>query len=486
MKWDEIIEQVQVEAVTGTPEHDIKGITCDSRHVRDGYIFVALRGLREDGNRYIKEAVRRGASVVITEDAPPQGLPVCHVRVTDGRQAMAEMAAALYDHPARHLQVVGVTGTNGKTTVTFMCRSILREAGRTPGLVGTVQYEIGERVIPAGRTTPEAPELHGMMDQMRTAGCRSVAMEVSSHALDQRRVYGIDFDVGVFTNLTQEHLDYHRTMEDYFEAKSILFSSLGQASKKAAAVINIDDPYGARLARMRDPRVQVITYGLNPGADVCAENIQMGETGSEFTVRTPWGGVDIKLPLPGRFNISNALAALAACGALGVDPEETEDVLAEFTTVPGRLERIPNRHGVKVCVDYAHTPDALHNVLATIREITEQRIICVFGCGGDRDRSKRMRMGTVAAQMADHSVVTTDNPRSEDPGLIAREIAQGFGASSHYEIVLDRREAMARALAMAQPGDWVLVAGKGHENYQEFANTVVVFDDREVLRTLLK
>ncbi|MBN1268072.1 MAG: UDP-N-acetylmuramoyl-L-alanyl-D-glutamate--2,6-diaminopimelate ligase, partial [Kiritimatiellae bacterium] len=351
--------------------------------------------------------------------------------------------------------------------------------------IGTVRYEIGDRLIPAGRTTPEAPELQAMMDQMVQAGCQSVVMEVSSHALDQKRVWGIDFDVGVFTNLTQDHLDYHETMENYFAAKARLFHGLGQAEKLATAAINIDDPWGQQLAGINGFKVDTLTFGVHPGARVRAEDCELSPDGSSFSLRSPWGDARVNLSLLGRFNISNALAAVSACGALGIDPRLMADVLAGIQSVPGRLEAIPNRRGLKVFVDYAHTDDALKNVLTTLREITPGRILLVFGCGGNRDRTKRPRMGAVAARLADYSVVTNDNPREEDPAEIARAVVEGFGEQTHYEVLLNREEAIARAVRMAQFGDVVLIAGKGHENYQEFAHTVVPFDDREVARSLL-
>jgi UDP-N-acetylmuramoyl-L-alanyl-D-glutamate--2,6-diaminopimelate ligase len=486
MRLESLTKIIQAITVTGPDNPDITGISYDSRQVRPGHLFVAFQGRHHEGMEFIDEAITRGAVAVVSESETWSRRDICHVHVEDARRALAEIACAFSGNPSSRLEVIGVTGTNGKTTVAFMVKAILQAAGRSPGLIGTVLYEIGDRLIPAGRTTPEAPELQAMLDQMIQAGCQSVVMEVSSHALDQKRVWGIDFDVGVFTNLTRDHLDYHENMDNYFAAKTLLFRGLGQAQKVAAGVINIDDPWGMRLASINGFRVEEITFGMHPGAVVRAEEIDVSAAGSTFALKSPWGSSRVHLNVLGRFNVSNALAAIAACGSLGIEPDLMARVLGEIESVPGRLELIPNRRGMKVFVDYAHTDDALKNVLTTLREITQGRIILVFGCGGDRDRTKRPLMGSVAAQLADHSIVTTDNPRSEDPAAIARGVVEGFGEYPNYETVADREEAIGRAIKMAQVGDVVLIAGKGHENYQEFANTVVPFDDREAARNYLK
>jgi UDP-N-acetylmuramoyl-L-alanyl-D-glutamate--2,6-diaminopimelate ligase len=486
MELESLTKIIQPLTVSGRSDVDVTGITCDSRRVRPGYLFVAVKGLHEDGARYISDAVERGAVAVVSEHTGWSHPRVAHVCVEDSRRALSEISCAYYGDPAGKMQVVGVTGTNGKTTITYMVRHILQAAGRKPGLVGTVCYEMGDRRIPATRTTPEAPELQAMLDKMVQAGCRSVAMEVSSHALDQKRVWGIDFDVGVFSNLSRDHLDYHGTLEQYFAAKARLFRGLGQMKKKAVAAVNIDDPWGMRLAGIHGFRVQCVTYGSHPTSMVRADEVELGPSGSTFKLVTPWGGARVQLPLMGRFNISNALAAATACGSLGIDPRLIAEVLSDMGPVPGRLERIPNHHGLHVYVDYAHTPDALHQVLATLREVTEGRVLTVFGCGGDRDVEKRAQMGAIAAQGADYSIITNDNPRSEDPAAIARAIRSGFRRADNVEIVLERDEAIAKAIGMAEKGDVVLIAGKGHENYQQFANTVVSFDDREVARAVLK
>jgi len=485
MRLESLTKIIQPITVTGADDLDIKGISYDSRQVRPGHLFVCLHGRQHDGTDFIDEVIEKGAVAVVSESADWSREGVSHVHVEDARRALAEIACAFYGEPSSRLDVIGITGTNGKTTAAFMAKAILKVAGREPGLLGTVRYEIGERLIPAGRTTPEAPELQAMLDQMVKAGCRSAVMEVSSHALDQKRVWGIDFDVGVFTNLTQDHLDYHGNMEDYFAAKTRLFRGLGQMEKAAVAAINIDDPWGMRLATINGFRTEALCFGTHPRAAVRAEDVEVNARGSSFQLRSPWGDTRVQLRLLGRFNVSNALAAMAACGALGIKPALMAEVLGELQSVPGRMEVIPNRRGLHVFVDYAHTDDALKNVLSTVREIVGGRIILVFGCGGNRDRTKRALMGAVAERLADHSIVTSDNPRNEDPADIANDVVEGFAERDSFQIILDREEAIARALTIAEEGDVVLVAGKGHENYQEFHNTVVPFDDREVVRGLL-
>ncbi len=485
MRLEAIIQVIQSLTVQGERSADIQGVAYDSRRVREGYLFVALPGRRRRGLDFVDEAVRRGA-VAVVSDEPVRPLPgVTRIRVEDTRRALAEISCAFHGHPSSRLEVYGVTGTNGKTTASYMIRDILRAAGREPGLLGTVAYEIGARSIPANRTTPEAADLQGMLEQMLDAGCRSVAMEVSSHALDQKRVWGIDFDVGVFTNLTRDHLDYHGTMEAYFAAKSLLFRGLGQMSKHAAAVINLDDAWGQQLANTGGGWSECLTYGAHPGATLRAEGVEVSAGGSRFRVHSPWGGAEVRLGVLGRFNVSNALAAMAACAARGIEPAFSAGVLSRFRPAPGRLEPVPNPRGLRVFVDYAHTDDALANVLATLRELGPRRLIVVFGCGGDRDRAKRPLMGAVAAERADVTVLTSDNPRGENPAAIVEDIAAGFRGGRRMERIVDREQAIARALEEAAPEDIVLVAGKGHENYQEFAHTVIPFDDREVVRRLL-
>lgn len=485
MRIESLLSVIQPMTVTGPTELDISGIAYDSRQVQPGYLFVAVRGTREDGHRYIDDAIRRGAVAVVAENLARARRDVTYLRVEDARRALAEIACAFHGHPSAKLEVIGITGTNGKTTTAFMIRDILAAAGRHPGLISTVHYEIGKRCIPAGRTTPEAPDLQAMLAQMLKVGCESVVMEVSSHALEQKRVWGVDFDVGVFTNLTHDHLDYHGTIERYFAAKARLFAGLGRMEKRAAAVLNLDDPWGHQLAEMIGGWARIIPYGVHPAAEVRAEEIEIDGRGSRFRVHSPWGDAHVRLSVLGRFNVSNALAAFASAAVGGVPVATIVAALERFCGAPGRLERIPNSRGFDVFVDYAHTPDALANVLSTLRTITQRRIILVFGCGGDRDRTKRPAMGRVAGDWADHVILTSDNPRSEDPRAIIEDIVTGLPPVTRHEIILDREQAIARAIELACPGDAVLIAGKGHETYQEFCRHIVPFDDREVARRWL-
>jgi UDP-N-acetylmuramoyl-L-alanyl-D-glutamate--2,6-diaminopimelate ligase len=486
MRLESITRNIQPLIIRGSLHHDIEGISYDSRQVRKGHLFVAVPGGRQNGADYIDEAIRRGAVAVVSEtDVSVGHRDVAHLLVDDARLALAEISSAFYQHPSERIELFGVTGTNGKTTVSFMIRHILEHAERHAGLIGTVRYEIGQRIIPASRTTPEAPDIHFMLDQMLKAGCHSAVMEVSSHALDQKRVYGVDFDVGVFTNLTRDHLDYHHNMEDYFRAKSLLFRSLGQMSKHAAAAINIDDPWGMRLAGVGGLAADMIPYGFHPGAAVRAEDLELQPMGSVFRLISPWGEADVGLTLPGRYNVSNALAAITACGARGISPEVMADALHKMPPVPGRLQQLNGRNGVRAYVDYAHTDDALANVLKTLREITPGKVWVVFGCGGNRDATKRPVMGAVASAYADQVILTNDNPRKEDPAKILAEIEAGMTEGTTYKVIPDREQAIATALTGAKDGDVVLIAGKGHETYQEFATTVVPFDDVEVARKYL-
>ncbi len=485
MRIESILQVIQSVTVRGDRNLDIKGIAYDSRQVRPGYLFVALKGARHNGADFIEEAIRRGAVAVVSEESAIRRGSITHIRVDDARRALAEIACAFHNHPSVRITTIGITGTNGKTTTAFMLRGILRAAGRKPGLIGTVMYEMGERCIPASRTTPEAPDIQAMLDQMLHAGCDSAVMEVSSHALVQKRVWGVDFDVGVFTNLTRDHLDYHKTMDEYFAAKSLLFQGLGRMEKRAAAVINIDDDWGQRLAGIGGGWAALITYGFHPAADVRADATQFDERGTVFRVSSPWGQAEVRLKTLGAFNVQNALAAIASAGAIGIPLARTVEALRTFVSAPGRLEPVSNARGLRVYVDYAHTDDALERVLETLRGLATGKLMVVFGCGGDRDRGKRPRMGAAAARWADHIILTTDNPRSEDPRRIIEEIAAGIPAGASWEAELDRETAIARAIARARSGDTILIAGKGHENYQEFDRTVTPFDDREVARRLL-
>lgn len=466
--------------IVGSPEARVSGITYDSRKVRPGDLFVCIRGFVHDGHEFAAAALERGARALLVERELPLDAP--QIVVEDSRRAMGIAAARLFGDPSQELRVIGVTGTNGKTTTAFLIRDLLSHAGRRTGLIGTVVQDVGDRETPASRTTPEAADIHRLMREMVDRGCRACAMEVSSHGLVLHRTAGVAFDVGVFTNLTQDHFDFHGSIEDYLEAKLLLFRSLapGESGVKAnkAAIVNGDDPVAPRVAAAS--RVPVLTYGIRESNDLWASDVQVTATGASFVAR--WGAtrVPVRLALTGRFNVYNALAALAVGLVEGVDLQQAAAGI-EKTVVPGRFEPVHGGQEFAVIVDYAHTPDSLENVLKTARSLAEGRVICVFGAGGDRDRTKRPRMGDVAANLADYVVITSDNPRSEDPAEICRQVAEGARqrGGAPFEIVVDRREAIRRAVFMAERGDLVLIAGKGHETYQEIKGEKHHFDDRE-------
>ncbi len=480
MQLRELIQNLPGATVDGPVDREVAGLTYDSRRVTPGMVFVAIPGQHVDGHEFVGTAVERGATAVICERNKIVPGRVTKIQVNDVREAMACAARSYFQHPSSKLKVIGVTGTNGKTTVAFMIKAILESADIKTGLMGTVRYEIGDRVIPAQRTTPESIEVQQMMAQMLKADCKACVMEVSSHALDQKRVHGVDFDVGIFTNLTRDHLDYHGTMENYFTAKKRLFASLEQGPKRGASVINIDDTFGARLVDETQGVEVQLTYGFGEKSCLRATKIELNADGSRFVVEAPDRKFAIRLPLIGRHNIYNALAAIGACLALKIDVVKIQAALNALPPVSGRLEMVSAGQPFGVFVDYAHTDDALKNVLTTLREITKGRVLLAFGCGGNRDSGKRAKMGRIAAELADYTLITSDNPRKEDPAKIAAQVEEGYNAlrADAYEIELDRARAIQQIISRAQPGDSVLIAGKGHETYQEFEDTVVPFDDR--------
>jgi UDP-N-acetylmuramoyl-L-alanyl-D-glutamate--2,6-diaminopimelate ligase len=485
----EIVRQLPTLRIEGSLDREVTGITYDSRRLTPGMIFVAIPGHQVDGHQFISSAIDRGAAAVICESNGFIARRATKIKVADSREALARAAAVFYQRPSARLKVIGVTGTNGKTTVAFMVKHILEVSGVRCGLIGTVRYEIGDRVIPAGRTTPEALDIQQMMAQMTRAECAACVLEVSSHALDQKRVAEVEFDVAVFTNLTRDHLDYHGTMEAYYLAKRQLFQRNGPPGKSRTAVINVDDDFGGRLSRESGLEVQ-LTYGLNEKAVLRATRLELGRDSTRMVIQTPRGDLSCALNLIGRHNVYNALAAAGAALALDVPSAVITRALGTMPPVPGRLEPIARGQPFGVFVDYAHTDDALRNVLATLRELTRGRLLLLLGCGGSRDAGKRPRMGRVAAELADFSLITSDNPRREAPEAIAAQIEQGFREvrADGYKIELDRRRAIDDIIRMAHASDLVLIAGKGHETYQEFEDTVIPFDDRvhaaETLETL--
>ncbi|AOQ23502.1 UDP-N-acetylmuramoyl-L-alanyl-D-glutamate--2,6-diaminopimelate ligase [Moorella thermoacetica] len=484
MTLAELVAPLKVIARGGNQQVPLTGLHYDSRRIQSGFLFVAIKGFKTDGHLYIDAALERGAVAVVLaqERTLPPG--VAWVRVDDTRLALGQLAARFYDYPSRKLRLIGVTGTNGKTTTTHLIQAILEAGGRPAGLVGTIGNRLGDRVLPAEHTTPESLDLQHLLYQMASLQARAVVMEVSSHALALHRVAGTEFDVAVFTNLTQDHLDFHHDMEDYFNCKARLFQGMDQGVKTGPkyAVINGDDPYGSRLAALTP--VPVVTYGCTPGCQVRARDIHLETGGSTSLVTWPGGEAAMELRLTGRYNIYNALAALAVALQEGIDPQVAIRALGRFKGVPGRLERVDQGQPFTVVVDYAHTPDGLENVLRAARQVTRGRLLVVFGCGGDRDRGKRPLMGRAAARLSDYSIITSDNPRSEDPEAIIADILPGVrevpGAS--YQVLVDRRRAIAAALALARPGDMVVIAGKGHETYQIVKDKTLPFDDRQVAR----
>ena len=484
MKLAALIPNTATIKIDGSLDREITAITYDSRRVKPGTLFVALRGERVDGSQFVEQAIAAGAEAVVSEVAEFR-TKATNIIVADARHALADLAAAFYQHPARALKIAGITGTNGKTTTAFLLKHICEVTMHRCGLIGTVRYELGDRVLPATRTTPESLDLHDLLWQMRSAGCRAVAMEVSSHALMQSRVRGVEFDAAIFTNLTQDHLDYHKTMDAYFEAKVRLFSGLAeQTRKKGKAVINLDDRYGAQLATRFGKEIPVTTYGLGALADFRASNVRIDFSGTSYQLDAGGKSYLVRLPQIGQFNVYNSLAAIAGANALGVDVRSGVLSLANAGPVPGRLEAVPAQRQFRVFVDYAHTDDALKNVIKTCRELNPARLIVVFGCGGNRDKTKRPRMGAVVDQYADFAIVTSDNPRKEDPLAIIGDIKPGM-RRGNYEVIPDRKEAIFRAIAMAQAKDIILIAGKGHETYQEFSDHTAPFDDVAVARGAL-
>jgi UDP-N-acetylmuramoyl-L-alanyl-D-glutamate--2,6-diaminopimelate ligase len=445
--------------------------------VSDGSLFFCVRGAKVDGHDFAPQAAAAGAAALVVERELETPLP--QVLVADSRAAMAPLAARFWGEPTRELEMAGITGTNGKTTTAYLLRSILEADDRQCGLLGTVKQVVGEVEREVVRTTPEAIDLQSTFRQMLDAGDRACVMEVSSHALALRRADAIDFDVALFTNLTQDHLDFHVTMDDYFAAKRLLFEA-----GPGASVVNVDDSYGRRLAA----EIDCITFSAEGAeADYRATEVSIDAAGAEFAVEGPGESLRVRTPLPGHFNVANALGALTAAAALGVGPEIAADALSRSGRVPGRFEPVDEGQQFTVLVDYAHTPDSLENVLRAARRLTSGRLISVFGAGGDRDRDKRPKMGRVGTELSDLAVITSDNPRSEEPAAIIAQILSGVDDTDGVEVEGDRRAAISYSLAQAAPGDTVVIAGKGHEQGQEFeGGRKVPFDDREVAREELR
>jgi len=478
----ELLEVLPEARVQGDEDRPIGKIECDSRQVQEGDLFVAIRGGEEqDRHQFIPDVVGRGAGAVVAEEEVDTG-KATRVLVGDCRHALAALAAKYYDYPDRKLQLVGITGTNGKTTTALLIQHMLEKAQLSCGYVGTLGNIVDNGLAEGANTTPEACELMRLLDAMVTRGKRAAVLEVSSHGLALERVAGMQFKVGIFTNLTRDHLDFHRTEARYFAAKARLFEAL-QAETGAVAVINGDDPAATALAQCSN--APVLSYGMEEGAQIRLLRMEQTAAGMELEVETPQGPIALLSQLTGRFNSYNILAAIGCGLALDIKPAAIADGIGAVERVPGRFERVAAGQDFEIIVDYAPTPDALERLLQAARELTRGRLLCIFGCGGDRDRGKRPQMGRIAAQQADLVYVTSDNPRSETPAAIIEEIVAGMDRSAAAQVVVDRRAAIEQALAAAQSGDVVVIAGKGHETYQEIAGRIIDFDDRQVARQII-
>jgi UDP-N-acetylmuramoyl-L-alanyl-D-glutamate--2,6-diaminopimelate ligase len=493
MDIKKLLKKIEYTSIHGNTNVDIKGIAYDSRKVKKDYIFVAIPGEKDDGTKYEHEAINNGAAVIVSKSYNPAIEHALQIVVKQPRLALALLSKEFYNNPSSMLFVVGVTGTNGKTTTTYLIESMLSLAGKKPIVIGTVNYRFMDKTLKAINTTPESLDLNMMMHDHLTNGATHAIMEVSSHALSQGRVNGIDFDVAIFTNLTQDHLDYHKTMEDYFSAKAILFEKLLVESRKGNkfAILNNDDPWAHRIKIKKG--IHILRYGRTNQSDIKLIEYRTSLDGIYVRLSTPIGLLELYSPLVGFYNIYNIMAAVSTAIVSNISVENIKDGIALMKNVPGRVERIKNPKDVYVFIDYAHTPDALEKVLIALNELKKRRVICVFGCGGDRDKGKRPIMGEVATRLSDITIITSDNPRSEQPEKIIADIEKGIKnttkietinpdnnyTSKIYTVIQDRQEAIWKALDIAKKDDILLIAGKGHEDYQIFKDKTVHFSDKE-------
>jgi UDP-N-acetylmuramoyl-L-alanyl-D-glutamate--2,6-diaminopimelate ligase len=478
MKLRNIMENINFDIIQGSIDLEINKIQYDSRKVKQGDVFFCIDGYNVDGHKYIQDAINNGAIAVVCQKDIDTNLNCSVIKTNDSRKALAISAANYYKNPSRDMKIIGITGTNGKTTSAFMIKEILEQKGYKVGLIGTIANYIGDKKIHAERTTPESLELHELFSEMVEFKVDYCVMEVSSHSLSLDRVYGIEFCESIFTNLTQDHLDFHKTFENYFNAKLKLFKH----SKNS--IINIDDIYGEKA--YSSITSNKLSYGLSGNADIMASDIKMHSRGSKFTLGYKGNSFEIELSIPGNYNIYNALGAIAVCLSQGIEPSVIEIALAKVQ-VPGRCELVKDTHnlGFEIILDYAHTPDGLENILKTAREFTKGKLICVFGCGGDRDKTKRPIMGKIGSQLCDISVITSDNPRNEDPLEIIGDIVKGID-KHNFEIIENRKMAIKRAIEIASQGDVIVIAGKGHEDYQVLKGKTIHFDEREVVSEIIK
>ncbi|WP_392486372.1 UDP-N-acetylmuramoyl-L-alanyl-D-glutamate--2,6-diaminopimelate ligase [Haloimpatiens sp. FM7315] len=474
----ELLHNLDYTLLKGSEDIDINNIQYDSRKIKKGDVFFCIKGYSVDGHDYIKSALDNGASAIICEKEIGEVQVSALIRVEDSRKALASAAANFYDTPSRKMKIIGITGTNGKTTSAFMIKSILEEAGYKVGLIGTIANYIGDKKIHSERTTPESLELQKLFNDMVEAKVEYCVMEVSSHSLSLDRVYGINFSEAIFTNLTQDHLDFHKTFDNYYNAKLKLFKNTEDS------IINIDDGYGNRV--FKDAKGKKTTYGLNKNADVFASKINLHPRGVDFKVNYEDSNELIDLKIPGKYNVYNALGCIASCLNQKITIKDIKAGL-EKVQVPGRCELVTKKYNLDfdVIVDYAHTPDSLDNILKTAREFTEGRLICVFGCGGDRDKTKRPIMGKIGTDLSDIAIITSDNPRTEEPSKILQDIISGLD-SDNYVVIEDRREAIKEAIKIAKAKDVIVIAGKGHEDYQVLKDRTIHFDEREVVGDLVK
>ena len=483
MKLKELFSNIYGINIIGDENEEIKGIAYHSKKVKEGYLFAALKGQQTDGNKYVIEAVNRGAKAILSEESPPSNFPITWIKVEEPRKVLALISSKFYGFPSKKINVIGITGTNGKTSITYILENIFLSAGFSPGIIGTINYRYYEKEYSSSLTTPEAPDLQRILKEMRDNGVSYCFMEVSSHSLKLDRVLGIDFKAGVFTNLSGDHLDFHQNMEEYYQAKKRLFLPDNNNMK---AIINIDDPWGERLRK--EISIGFVSYGFRAEADIKVEKYRLSEKGIEALINTPQGDIEIYSTLLGKPYLYNILASIGVSLIFNVPIEKIKEGVSNIKQIPGRMEKIENKLGINVIVDYAHSDDSLKNLLETVNQIKKGKVILVFGAGGDRDRSKRPRMGAVAGKLSDFSIITSDNPRSEDPIKIIEEIEEGFkkAGGKNYMVIPDREEAIRKAIYIAKKNDWVLIAGKGHENYQIIKDRIIPFNDKEVALRFLK
>ena len=482
MSLDKLLENVDVVAITGQSQAVVTGITSKHHAVKEGYAWICYKGIHVDGHQFINLAIEKGARVIIGDQPPPKDLPsnLTYVQTSNGRIALSHIAANWFLQPAKQLRLIGITGTNGKTSTAYFTESIFKAAGIKTALLGTINYHFGKSILPAKTTTPDQIRLHNLFLRIANAKIKHVIMEASSQGMAQYRLSGLTFHVGAFTNLTQDHLDYHHSMENYLESKLTLFQQIDPES--GCAIVNMDIPAANRVVKATN--APVISYGVKSEADLMASDISSNLNGISFKAITPKGKVIIKLPMLGDYNVYNALASIGIGLHNKCSLSQIKKGL-ESTIVPGRFEPVNCGQDFAVIVDYAHTPDALENLLQAANRIKKNRTICVFGCGGDRDQSKRPMMGEIASKLADHSIITSDNPRTEDPDQILADITSGIADTTRYQLIPDRRIAIRCAIELAQTGDLIVIAGKGHEDYQVIGQERLPFDDRQVAREFL-